>query len=289
MTVTLTQFTDPLCTWCWGAEPVRRRVEETYGDQVRAEYVMGGLVADFAEFRDDANGIDDPADVAPHWEAAAERHGMPVDPGVWRTDPPRSSYPASEAFHAARFQGTDAASRYLRRVREAVATGGRNVADRSVLVDLASAVGLDIPAFEAALNGGRARAAFAEDRSSTRRKGVSAFPTFHVAGPDGDRWLRGNQPYEALAEAVEAVAPGVERRAPRPLAEFLAAHERVATREVAEVYGLDRSAAVERLEAIEARGGLRRRSRGTGYLWETTGDGRPSPPERAAANGGGAR
>lgn len=272
MSVTITQFTDPLCTWCWGMEPVRQRIAETYGDQVEEAYVMGGLVEDFESFYDAANDISDPTDVAPHWEAAAARHGMPVDVGVWQSDPPMSSYPASEAFHAARFQGSDVAGQYLRRLREAVAAEGYNVADQSVLVDLATEVGLDREAFEQALNDGSASTAFEKDRAKARQQNTSVFPTFHVEGPSDDRWLRGFLSFAELSEAIESVDPSVEQTDPRPLQAFLADTGRVATQEVAEVYELDRQEAQDRLAGLSAQGDLRRIDCVTGVLWQWSDD-----------------
>ena len=44
--IELIEFTDPYCTWCWGSEPILRRIQETYGEQVRLRFVMGGLTDD---------------------------------------------------------------------------------------------------------------------------------------------------------------------------------------------------------------------------------------------------
>jgi predicted DsbA family dithiol-disulfide isomerase len=145
---TVTQFTDPVCTWCWGSEPIVQRLRTTFGAQRRMRYVVGGFVEDFDGFSDAANGIESPGDVAPHWLEASERHGMPVDVDVdvFERDPAQSTYPASVAFVAARQQGTDRAHRYLRRLREAYAARVRNVNRRDVQVDLARSVGLDVEA-----------------------------------------------------------------------------------------------------------------------------------------------
>ena len=40
--ITILQFTDPICVWCWGNEPVLRAIEYLYGDKVRIEFIMGG-------------------------------------------------------------------------------------------------------------------------------------------------------------------------------------------------------------------------------------------------------
>lgn len=283
-TVTLTQVTDPACTWCWGTEPILRRLEETYRGQMDVEFVMGGLVEDFETFRDPANDVTAPADVAPHWEDAAARHGMPVDAGVWRVDPPQSTHPASEAYQAAKAQDPAAARRYLRRLREAVATERRNIARRDVLVRLADEVGLDVDAFVASMEDGSAREAFREDRAFARRHGATRFPSFRVSANGESRWYRGFQQFDALAAAIEAVAPAVTRRDPRPLGAFLRRRGRVATIEVAETYGMASEEAVEALRSLADDGVLEVERRGTGYLWRTT-DRDPAVP--ASAGGGG--
>ena len=264
---TLTQFTDPMCTWCWGSEPVIRHLRVAYGDQVRVEYVMGGLVEDFDEFYDAANDIGAPSEVAPHWAEAADHHGMPVDTVVFDEDPPQSTYPASVAFAAARLQDRDLAHRYLRRVREAVATEGRNPNRRAVQTDIASDVGLDVDRLVDAIEDGTAREVFEADLQRAQRAGVRAFPTYRITGPAGEREAAGFQSFDALAGHLEAVAPDLERRETPPVEDFLAGYEPVATQEVAEVYDLTRGKATQTLEALAESGQARAETRGTGRVW----------------------
>jgi len=195
---TLTQYTDPMCTWCWGSEPIMRRLRTVLGDQIQIRYVMGGLVEDFDEFYDAANDIATPADVAPHWEEASRQHGMPVDTTIFETDPAQSTYPASEAFTAARQQDTGLAHRYLRRLREAYTTQARNVNHRAVQVELADEVGLDVDDFTTALDDGTARKAFEADLARTREAGVRSFPTYGITGPVGERRAAGFQTFDQL-------------------------------------------------------------------------------------------
>ena len=119
-TITVTQFTDPMCTWYWGSEPILRHLHTAYGDEMVLRFVVGGLVEDFETFYDAANDIADPGDVAPHWLEASERHGMPVDTAIFETDPAQSTSPASVAFAAARQQDRVAA----RQARAALADDG---------------------------------------------------------------------------------------------------------------------------------------------------------------------
>ena len=270
-TVTVTQFTDPMCTWCWGSEPILRHLRTAYGDEMALRFVMGGLVEDFETFYDAANDIADPGDVAPHWLEASERHGMPVDTTIFETDPAQSTYPASVAFAAARRQDRALGHRYLRRLREAYATAVRNVNRRDEQVRLAEAVGLVVDAFTTALDDGSAREAFEADLTRTRRAGVRAFPTYHVTGPAGERRLAGFQPFAALSDAVEDVAPSLSPSSPPPIRGFVDRYAPLATQEVAEVYGMDRAAARQALAILADDGAVRRDSRGNGVVWHATG------------------
>ena len=269
-TVTVTQFTDPMCTWCWGSEPIRRHLRTAYGDQLRVRFVVGGLIEDFETFSDAANDIAEPGDVGPHWLEASERHGMPVETAIFEDDPAGSTYPASVAFAAARQQGRRLGHRYLRRLREAYATQVRNVNRREEQRRIAEAVGLDLDAFTTALDDGSAREAFETDLTRTRRAGVRAFPTYRVVGPDGERQLDGFRSFSTLSDAIETVAPSVTRSSPPPIRSFVAAHGPVATREVAEVYGMDRGKTVQTLGSLVDDGDLRREPRGNGVFWHAT-------------------
>jgi len=55
--IEIIEFTDPACTWCWGSEPVLRKLEYLFGSKIKVGYVMGGLVKDAKTFMDPGNSI----------------------------------------------------------------------------------------------------------------------------------------------------------------------------------------------------------------------------------------
>jgi hypothetical protein len=55
--IEITSYTDPYCTWCWGSEPILRKIQEVYGEQVHLRFVMGGLVEDMRQFSGPGAGI----------------------------------------------------------------------------------------------------------------------------------------------------------------------------------------------------------------------------------------
>jgi predicted DsbA family dithiol-disulfide isomerase len=264
---TVTQFTDPMCTWCWGSEPVVQHLDAAYGDQIRLAYVMGGLIEDWDDFYDAANDIATPADVVPHWKEAVEVHGMLMDPTVLTEDPPDSTYPANIAFEAARLTDPERAHRYLRRLREDYATKAINVCRREAQVDIAADVGIDTDAFTAKLDDGRAREAFEADRERLHAAGVRSFPTYRLDGPAGTQSVAGFQSFDALADALERVAPGLERRPAPSVPEFVADYGPVATREVAEVCDLAPGKTRQVLGSLADEGTLRVEDRAGGQFW----------------------
>ena len=159
-------FTDPYCTWCWGSEPVLRKIEEVYGEQVSINYVMGGLVEDIRNFSDPGAGIGGDGwyrQVAEHWADASNHHKMPVDVEVYSDikDDVFSTYPACIAFEAAKLQSQDVAKLYLRRLREAAAAERLAIQHSDVQAALAEEVGLDRDTFLEDMQNGKAENAAA--------------------------------------------------------------------------------------------------------------------------------
>jgi putative protein-disulfide isomerase len=169
---TLLSVTDPICSGCWACEPAWRRLLYHYGGVLTVRTMYGGLLPGWEGFSDPGAGIAAPADVAPHWLQVAARTSQPIDPAVWHTDPPASSYPASTAAHIVRILDAAAEQRFLRRVREAVFLEARNIARRDVLVHCAAEAGVDPHAFSVLFDAD-AGAHFATDMRERHALGVT--------------------------------------------------------------------------------------------------------------------
>ena len=42
--ITITNFTDPVCVWCWATEPVFRYLETHYPGDIEFRSICGGLM-----------------------------------------------------------------------------------------------------------------------------------------------------------------------------------------------------------------------------------------------------
>lgn len=266
--ITITEYTDPFCTWCWGSEPILKHLQERYRDQIEIRFIMGGLIDDFESFSDPGHDITDPADVAPHWEEASKHHGMPVDTGIWTgDDPPQSTYPANRAYKAAQQQGETIANRYLRRMREAVATEQQNIAKRAVLVRLAEAVGLDTGTFERDLDADTTKQALQDDLEDTRDNGVTGFPTYRIETAQDQTWLQGYRGFHWFEDVFDEFSVSLTAYDPPELPTFVEQYGKVTTQEVAEVYGLGKPGARTMLEELAADGSVEEIPRGNGSFW----------------------
>jgi len=266
--VELTYYTDPLCPWSWAMEPHWRRLRFEFGGRIAWRYVMGGMVKDWRSYRDEINSVHRPSQMGPQCYQARHLTGMPLDERIWHEDPPASSYPACLAVKAAERQGIEASDAYLRRLREAVMLGRRNVARGEVLVSLAEelarearpGLAFDVARFAADLLGTEVREAFESDLKQTRAADITRFPTLLLRTGEGPGIaLVGYRPYEVMREALARITPELRpMRAATDAAGYVGFWGRVAACEVAEALGMTREAAVTLLEDGVAAGDLKR-------------------------------
>ncbi len=258
MSIEVRYYTDPACSWSWGAEPLLRRLLWEFEGELDLVLVMGGLARRYGkEYRDEegsiGSGSDCFADLMAHWLNVAGKTGMPCDPRLWAANPIDSTYPACMAVEAASEQGWEAGYRYLRRMREGLVCERRKLDNRDALLAEAEPAGLDVARFEIALGSHAVLESFSADieevrqipeearaagkLSQTEGRERLSFPSFVFLDAAGERrGVWGWQPLEAYREA--ALAAGARQVNSGPLAplDAVARFGRITTRE-AEVLG----------------------------------------------------
>jgi putative protein-disulfide isomerase len=280
-------LTDPACSWSWAFEPVVRRLEREFGDDLEWTFVMGGLARDYG-----APGGSDAADEAErsgrpvhdwllaHWLEVAAGAGMPCDPLLWRDGPLRSTYPGCLAVKAAAEQAADGGAAYLRALREGLLCFRRKLDTTEALVEEARRVGLDVERFRIDLGSHAIVEAFGADLEAARdippeardREGATDDHGQRLAFPSalfGDHhWVFGQAPYSEWREAALAAGAEPLGQAPPDVPAALARFGRMATPEleaVCELPGPRASAELWRL-AVEWR--VKPVRVLTGMLWE---------------------
>ena len=281
--VIITNFTDPVCTWCWGTEPIFRKLETHYPNQIEFHYVMGGLVEDINQFQDFSNGIDAGSEganqqIVAHWLESAERHGMPIESqgfALFSNEYP-STYPQNIAYKAAQKAAPEKADGFLRRIREATLTEAQITSRQDVLVSLADEVGINVADFIKYLKDGTAKQAFYEDLSLTRSMGVRGFPTFLIKYHDQSVMLRGYQDFEAFVGVIDTVTGGIIKpvkpeRNDHTLLSFLTVHHKSAAEEIRQAFDLSSIIEVDNwIMKLENQRKVRRIKAGQSYFVEAT-------------------
>ncbi|GBC69668.1 hypothetical protein HRbin01_01370 [archaeon HR01] len=277
--VEIIEYTDPYCTWCWGSEPILRKVKEVYGVQAEISYKMGGLVRDIRDFYDPVNEIGGEGwyeQVAAHWEDASRRHGMPVDSRVFYEikDSFTSTYPANIAVKAAEFQDRELAKRYLRRLREGAAAERKHIHRLEVQAEVAEEVGLDANQMVEDIRSGRAEEAFLKDLTECRSMGITGFPTFLVKNLETGRThlVYGYRRYSYFEGLLDEIAGDslVKRRIERSEDEvlgFIRRWGKVATQEVATLLDIPKHQALEMLKYVSDKGLIYGDKAGNDYFW----------------------
>ncbi len=270
-------YTDPYCTWCWGSEPILRKIQEVYGQQVHISFVMGGLVEDMRTFNDSGAGIGGELwykQVADHWLEASERHKMPVDEQVYYDikDDIFSTHPACIAFEAARLQDVEVAGRYLRRLREGAAAERKAIQHFDVQVQLAEELGLDVMQFTADIESGKAKQLFQEDLQECRTKGVRGFPTFLVRSSEGEVLLRGHTSYQTFENWIQDLSKDpLEKKiltgGSLQVFDFISRYGKTAIMEVATVFDLAFKEAETLLTGMAENGLIIAKKAGNGFLY----------------------
>jgi predicted DsbA family dithiol-disulfide isomerase len=253
-------------------------------------WAMGGLARRFGSaYRDSeaqiGRGPDCFADLMSHWLNVAGRTGMPCDPRLWTEAPISGTFPACIAVEAAAEQGWEAAGRYLRRVREGLLCFRRPLDQRRALVAEAGPAGLDVASFEAALDSGRAEAAFEAHLAEVREVPAAAleagktsvteghrrlsFPSAVFIGEDGKRHgVWGSQPVRAYRAAALAAGARQVNDGALPLGDALARFGRLAEPEIEELCETEPTATRAELWRLAAAGELHPVPALTGTLWE---------------------
>ncbi|MBX0296936.1 DsbA family oxidoreductase [Haloarcula nitratireducens] len=221
----LVQEVDPLSAMSWCVQPVMKRVEECYGEEIDFFYKP----APVREF-------EDPEQAKQKWMECSEDMGMPVDPSFWDNDPPESTELVNKAFEAAiqQGQGTD----YIRAMWQRSVAAGRNINDEEVLAELAEDLGLDRERFEEDLEE-------VELETGDRDELPSTFMQLDVRPASWNGRVR----YSDFS--TEFTFQGIPEEEPQELQGFVEEHGAVATPEVMEVYGIRREEAEQRLRNLD--------------------------------------
>jgi putative protein-disulfide isomerase len=261
--VQLRYFTDPACLVSWGNEPNVRRLAWEFGESLEWRFVMGGLGRDYKGHEDA---------LLARWVEDAGRIDMPVDPLLWKEAPISSTYPACLAVIAAREQGLEAQTRYLRVLREGIVSLRRKLDALEPFVEEARRARLDVERFRIDAGSHATVEAFGADLELARAVPPGSPRPDRVPLPTmcfgDDCWVFGLASYDELAAAAEAAGATRATTDHMALDEAFKRYERLAPAEVEALCGLPGPRAHAELWRLVSEWRLRPLESLTGWLFE---------------------
>ena len=176
---------DPMCSWCWGFEAVRKRLLEKLPSSLEVVRLLGGLAPDTdqpmpREMRDYLQQT---------WHGIEQRiPGTSFNFDFWQVcEPRRSTWPACRAVIAARLQGMGYDEAMTAAIQEAYYLRAMNPADEDTLVTLAAETGLDLARFQRDLRSSAVKEELEAEMQRGRAMGATGFPSL-VLELDGAFW-----------------------------------------------------------------------------------------------------
>jgi len=139
MTVKLYYVHDPMCSWCWGYRPTWLRLLEKLPESIDVVYLVGGLAPDSdlpmpAEMQEGLKHV---------WQRIHQDLGTEFNFDFWtKNQPRRSTYPACRAVLAAEKMG-DKGLDMIEAIQAAYYIKAMNPSNLSVLIQLATEIGLE--------------------------------------------------------------------------------------------------------------------------------------------------
>lgn len=265
-TVKLIYFTDPICSSCWGIEPQLRKLKLEYGDSIEIDYRMGGLLPDWSY---NSGGINQPADVARHWDEVSQHYDMPIDGDVWLEDPLHSSYPPSIAFKAAQLQNREKAVLFLRKLREMLFLQKKNIAKWEHIATAAEKTGLEPEQLKKDFESS-AKKLFEEDLELARKFRVRGFPTLFFIDAEGNQELvYGTKPYAFYEIAVLKSNPNaIKKEYSKDWETLFLKYNTLTAKEFSELSGTPRNDAEKQLDELWEKGLLEKLSSKNGAIWK---------------------
>lgn len=261
------EFTDPLCPWAWGAEPLFRRLRAELAQDRSGLPVVWRRAYAILFDADDDPAPDPDAETAWYAGYVAEVSGHTGSPRAERLGwVAETSWPASLAARAAEAQGPEVAERVLRRLRETVFVLGEPAdTPERVAACLRGVPGLDAARLAREAASAEVLASVRADRAEARdplpqvlalrapgpHPGAAkelpdgghryALPTLVLRGPGGCRVAPGRREPQEYADAVRAACPGLLADAFRPLsaAAALERHRSLTAPELTALTGSD--------------------------------------------------
>ena len=164
-----------MCSWCWAFKPTWDKVKETLSDQVKVDYLLGGLAPDSNE----SMPIETREYVKGNWKRIQEMiPNTRFNYDFWTfCKPKRSTYPACRAVICAKQQHPDFEDLIILGIQKSYYLEAQNPSNEDVLIDIAKKLGLDIDKFKKDLKSSQVNEILLDEIKLARSMDINSMPS----------------------------------------------------------------------------------------------------------------
>jgi putative protein-disulfide isomerase len=165
---------DPMCSWCWGFAPVLAELAAGLPGHVSYRRLLGGLAQD--------TEAPMPPEMRQRIQSTWHRIQETVPGAVFNFDfwtqckPRRSTWASCRAVIAARNQGMEFDRLMTAAIQHAYYLQARNPSDKTILMELAGELGLDMEQFADSLDSEETRKVLEQEMQQCAALRVGSFP-----------------------------------------------------------------------------------------------------------------
>jgi len=166
---------DPMCSWCYGFQNVWTQVQQMLVQQVKIQYVLGGLAKD----NDEIMPVETQLYIQKNWQRIQQViPNTKFNYNFWKVcKPRRSTYPSCRAVITARLQGEQFEKKMVDAIQQAYYLNAKNPSNDEVLIQLAKEIGLDTKRFITELNSDKCNFLLKKDLQLVTALQANGFPS----------------------------------------------------------------------------------------------------------------
>ncbi|WP_286133508.1 DsbA family protein [Colwellia sp. UCD-KL20] len=201
MDKTLIYVHDPMCSWCWGFEPVRKKLFNSLTPAIIIKRFVGGLAPDSNEPMPQQMQTM----LQNTWRKIEQTiPGTEFNYDFWsHCQPRRSTYPSNRAVIAARQQSSEYDELITHRIQQAYYTEAKNPSDKNILIELAKEIGLNVEQFTQDIQSEKIDKLFQQELLYARKLGMNSFPS--LAYQVGDKIYSIGLDYNSMEKMLEQI------------------------------------------------------------------------------------
>jgi len=192
---------DPMCSWCWGFEPVLQKLRDELSDEVEFSLILGGLRNSGEQVWDDAFK----AYLRSHWKSVKEKTGQGFNLDVLEKEVfDYDTEPACRAVITLRTLDKTKQFSFLSALQEAFYLKGEDITQTDVIADIAKTEGVNRNAFVALFNSDEMKAKTKADVYKARSMGANVFPSVVLIDEEGHLCvIKGYKSYEEIRPLLD--------------------------------------------------------------------------------------